>query len=318
VRRQIATDQLPEKARFSAWAESVHAMFGLDAEPLPDAVRPFHGRLVARSLGPLMTCRVEAEGHFIAKRPTALGRGSPAGYRIYHECGPGAWFRMDTMEGTTETGDIVLYDAAAPFETRPRDGYRHDMWVMPKSILAPHLPAQSGLLAMVLSGQQGTNALAAAYLGALARNWDSISETEIGAIADALARLIGVACGAIAASQADAVCAGRLTQAKRYIDLHLADRDLSPAIVAAALGIAVRTLHALFEPSGSSFARYVLRRRLEACHAALVTSPGRPIIDIAFAWGFGSLSSFYSAFQAAYGMAPGELRAARRGKTLPS
>jgi AraC-like DNA-binding protein len=111
-------------------------------------------------------------------------------------------------------------------------------------------------------------------------------------------------------AQPDAVRAGRLTDAKRYIDRHLADPDLSPAKVAAALGISVRALHLLFEPTGGSFARTVLRRRLEECRAALLANPTRPVTDIAFAWGFGSLSGFYRAFQAAFGLTPGDLRAA--------
>jgi len=73
-------------------------------------------------------------------------------------------------------------------------------------------------------------------------------------------------------------------------------------------GIAVRTLHLLFEPSGSSFGRYVLRRRLDECRAALLADPSRPVTDIAFAWGFNSLSHFYQAFHAAFGTAPGDIR----------
>ena len=53
----------------------------------------------------------------------------------------------------------------------------------------------------------------------------------------------------------------------------------------------------------------MLHRRLQECRAALLTSPTRTAIDIAFAWGF-SLSTFYRAFQAAFGLSPGDLRAA--------
>ena len=102
--------------------------------------------------------------------------------------------------------------------------------------------------------------------------------------------------------------AGRLVEARRYIDLHLADRELSPANVAASLSISVRALHLLFEPTGISFSRYVLRRRLEEGRAALLSNPTRSVIDIAFAWGFSSLSAFYRAFQAAFGIAPGDMR----------
>lgn len=68
-------------------------------------------------------------------------------------------------------------------------------------------------------------------------------------------------------------------------------------------------MHLLFEPTGVSFGRHVLRRRLEECRAALLADHARAVSDIAFAWGFGSLSSFYRAFQAAFGVSPGALRA---------
>ena len=105
---------------------------------------------------------------------------------------------------------------------------------------------------------------------------------------------------------------GKFVQAKRHIAHHLAESELSPATVAAALGISVRTQHDAFEPAGTTFSRYVQRRRLEECRTAVLANPDRPVIDIAYAWGFGSLSSFYSAFQATFGASPGDLRANTR------
>jgi transcriptional regulator GlxA family with amidase domain len=52
----------------------------------------------------------------------------------------------------------------------------------------------------------------------------------------------------------------------------------------------------------------VRRRRLEECRAALIADPTRAVIDVAFAWGFGSMPSFYRAFQGAFGLSPGEAR----------
>jgi len=73
--------------------------------------------------------------------------------------------------------------------------------------------------------------------------------------------------------------------------------------------MSVRQLHLLFEPTGTSFARYVLQRRLEECRAALVNPAGeRSVTDIALAWGFNSLSTFHRAFRQAFGMTPTELR----------
>jgi AraC-like DNA-binding protein len=317
MRFDVSTDDAAERDRFPLWAGAVHSTLGLDAEPAPGAPLPFRGKLSGRSSGPLLHLSVAADTHRIAHRPLYGGAQRLLdGYRIYREASVGAWFRVAGVEGITRTGDLVVYDTKLPLETRPLDGYLLEMWLVPRALLEPHLPALGRPLMTVLSGRAGVEALAVSYLDALTRNWDSLSESSMGLAADTLARLIGIACGAVAAAQPDAVRAGRLAEARRHIERHLADPSLSPAGVAAALGISTRTLHAMFEQTGSSFARTVQRRRLEECRAALVSCSQRAVTDIAFAWGFTSLSGFYRAFQAAFGTAPGDLRAASRTARL--
>jgi AraC-like DNA-binding protein len=254
--------------------------------------------------------RVAADSHRVVRRSRDIARKQWDSYFIYREAGAGAWFSQAGREFVSRTGDLVIYDADVAFESLPAERFQLELWIMPKTILDRHLPAMGQPLAVVLSGRSGVDALAAGYLETMTRNRESFSDTIIEPVTDTLARLIGIACGMAADAQPDAVRAGRLTDAKRYIDRHLADPDLSPAKVAAALGISVRALHLLFEPTGGSFARTVLRRRLEECRAALLANPTRPVTDIAFAWGFGSLSGFYRSFQAAFGLTPGDLRAA--------
>jgi AraC-like DNA-binding protein len=154
--------------------------------------------------------------------------------------------------------------------------------------------------------------LVQAYLGALTRQFDSLADAEMGAVIDIFCRLIAIACGAAAAEQRDPIRAARLVQAKRYIELHLSEPNVTPARVAAALKISVRQVHLLFEPTGTSFAEHVTARRLEECRAALASrfDGSRPIADIAFAWGFNNLGTFYRTFQRQFGMAPGDLRSA--------
>jgi AraC-like DNA-binding protein len=139
---------------------------------------------------------------------------------------------------------------------------------------------------------------------------------ELGdAVLQNLCGLVALACGASEEGHFNAqlsLRAARLEGAKRYIDQHLAEPALTPAGTAAALGISVRQLHLLFEPTGISFAQYVARRRLLQCRAAL-TSPvgaGRSVADIAFGWGFNSLATFYRAFEREFGLPPAALRAA--------
>ena len=312
MRVQISTEDVPERDRFAAWAGTVHDALGLEAEPLPDASGPFRGQLAGHFRGSLFNVRVNADAHRISGRTLGGTRQPWDGYRIYREASAGAWFRLSHLEGVTRAGDLIIYDTDIPLETQPCDDYRLEIWTMPKRLLGPHLPATGQPLATMLSGRDGVATLAASYLEALTREWENISDAAMGPVVDTLSRLIGIACGMAAEAQPEAVRAGRLVEARRHIDRQLADPALSPASVAAAMGIAVRTLHLVFEPTGGSFTRYVRRRRLEQCRAALLSDPRRAVTDIAFAWGFNSLSGFYSAFQAAFGMPPGDLRAAAR------
>ncbi|MBV9250024.1 MAG: helix-turn-helix transcriptional regulator [Acetobacteraceae bacterium] len=65
-------------------------------------------------------------------------------------------------------------------------------------------------------------------------------------------------------------------------------------------------------PTGTSFAEHVTRRRLQECRSALERpTAARSITDVAFAWGFANLTTFYRAFRREFGMAPGDLRLAR-------
>jgi AraC-like DNA-binding protein len=73
--------------------------------------------------------------------------------------------------------------------------------------------------------------------------------------------------------------------------------------------MSVRQLHLLFEPSGTSFAQYVLKRRLEECRAALLNPVGgRSVTDIALGFGFNSLWTFNRTFRRAFGITPSEAR----------
>ncbi len=193
-----------------------------------------------------------ADAHRVIRTESHVAQRHWNCYWIYREDSPGAWFRMNGEEFVTHAGDLVIADAGLTFETMPSAFYSHALWLIPKPLLDPHLPALHRPLLTTLSGHTGAPALAASYLASLTERWDELPDSVMGPVADTLCRLIGIACGAIIGGQPDALRAGRLTAAKRYIDRHLSDPAMSPASAAAALGLSVRSLHALFEPAGCS------------------------------------------------------------------
>lgn len=193
----------------------------------------------------------------------------------------------------------MIADLDLPFETRSlAPAFDHDVWLLPKAALAPYVPAPGQPALRKLPAHHATTRLLSAYLDSLGQEAAGMTPAVLHQVTDTLCRLAGIACGACAASeeQFDAVREARLAQANQYIERHLADPYLSPARVATALGVSLRSLHAVFESAGTSVARRILQQRLEECRATLLNDRNRPVIDIVFAWGFNSLSGFYQAF----------------------
>lgn len=308
MRVQFRSDEIPVQHRLDAWEAMLHDTLGMQAGTLP-AAAGFRVNATARASGPLFNLSVTADSHQVMRLSADIARRQWDCYWLYRDASAGVWFNVGGHEFTTRRGDLVLGDADVPFITRAFQNYRHEAIVIPKALLAPFLPRQGTPLLTRLSGRGGVNALAGSFVETLARNWDAIADPAMHAAADTLVRLIGIACGNAAGEHPDAVRNGRLAAAKQYIAHHLDDPDLSPASTARSLGISVRGLHLVFEPTGTTFARYVLRQRLEACRAALLSDRQRDVTDIAFAWGFGTLSGFYRAFHAAFGISPGDMRA---------
>jgi AraC-like DNA-binding protein len=97
---------------------------------------------------------------------------------------------------------------------------------------------------------------------------------------------------------------GRLQAVRAHVENNLERSGLTPANTARAFGISVRQLHMIFKPTGMTFSRYVLSRRLERVRSLLALQPRRKIIDLASSCGIESTTVFYRAFRNAFGVTP--------------
>ncbi len=103
---------------------------------------------------------------------------------------------------------------------------------------------------------------------------------------------------------------GRLRKIQMYIDMHLADPDLSPKRIAAANRISLRYLYKLFLHANCAVKEWIRECRLTRCAEALVSSAqaNRNIAEIAYAWGFNDLSHFNRMFKRRFGKSPRDYR----------
>jgi transcriptional regulator GlxA family with amidase domain len=109
----------------------------------------------------------------------------------------------------------------------------------------------------------------------------------------------------------------RLVAVLLYIDANLSNPRLSPATIANANAISLRTLHRLFESTDDSVSAVIRERRLTRCHADLLRSPHESVTAIAYRWGFRNISFFSRLFRERYGVSARELQMAARAPARP-
>jgi len=216
-----------------------------------------------------------------------------------------------------EAGDFCVSSTEWQFEAESKGPASFDMLVAPQAALSPLLTGGRLARPFRLPHASPLGSLLGAAMDAAKAQTPLLTDQLGEAVLRNLCGLVALACGASdegTEQRRDSLRSPQLAAVKRYIDLHLADSDLTPAGAAAALGISPRQLHRLFEPSGSTFARHVLRQRLLVCRETIAgaTGTGRSVVDIAFGWGFNSMATFYRAFANEFGSPPTELRVALR------
>jgi AraC-like DNA-binding protein len=114
----------------------------------------------------------------------------------------------------------------------------------------------------------------------------------------------------IRVSTSTSLRAGVFDTACRIIARKAHDPDFHPATLARQLGISIRMLQRIFQKNGATVAQWIVRTRLDKGSIMLGDERMRActITDIAFACGFGDLTTFERAFSAVKGMTPSAWR----------
>jgi AraC-like DNA-binding protein len=114
----------------------------------------------------------------------------------------------------------------------------------------------------------------------------------------------------IRVSTSTSLRAGVFDTACRIIARKAHDPDFHPATLARQLGISIRMLQRIFQKNGATVAQWIVGTRLDKGSIMLGDERMRActITDIAFACGFGDLTTFERAFSAVKGMTPSAWR----------
>ncbi|HZC38081.1 MAG TPA: AraC family transcriptional regulator [Sphingomicrobium sp.] len=212
-------------------------------------------------------------------------------------------------------GDVAVVDPDQPFVHTSNGGILR-VWAFPRAMLSyvPTVVDESG--GVMRLSDDGPAKLVRIFIDELGSQIERLRPLAAEAFAAQAAQILSIALssrlqrGQGEATRKNAAASVRLLHLHNVIERRLGDPLLSVARIAADCGISPRTVHYVFDSSGTTFANHVLARRLETVSAAL-SNPRNSftsIAELAFACGFNSLSNFYLRYRERFGEAPGETR----------
>jgi AraC-like DNA-binding protein len=212
-------------------------------------------------------------------------------------------------------GELVMWDTArrGGFTTSGR--VANQTLVVPRERLAMAAPGYEAMFGRPFRCDHPAARLMGSFLGSVMPVVDSLDVAARDAVADAALDIAR----AVVATRDDPrprqQTAARLVAVRLYIDANLSNPSLSPATIAKANAISIRTLHRLFESSDDSVGAVIRGRRLSRCRADLLLGTTDSVTAIAFRWGFRNMSFFSRLFRERYGVSARELQMAARAAT---
>lgn len=202
-------------------------------------------------------------------------------------------------------GTVQAFRCVGPIRNELLGATRWRALLLPIDTL-PLAFASSG--ALTGGAELGSSALARSFASLLR---DGVGEAlEAGRVPTGLVTgLRGIAegvLGEVAERAAPDVLSVR-GQIAAYVDRHLAEPDLGPGAIADEFGMSVRWVHKVFNGEGTTLAKFIRERRVDAV-ARFVRSTANPprLSKLAAMFGFAGRDQLTRAFTVRYGMGVGE------------
>jgi AraC family transcriptional regulator, positive regulator of tynA and feaB len=310
----FSTDLVPVSDRLDAWLCNAKQVCGDCRFHFPKRV-PFHGSIERRVLGGWAFTRFASTPVSFAKFPIVSGQADDKGCIFITQLEGMRRYCQSGSIALLTPGDTTLIDAGRPWRsdcggTCARLYLRMPCWFVQDRLRIGSLP--------VLPKVQGKHGLGATLFRlaiSMYQEAESMSVEEgIFAIEAYLDILRGCVFRPESASTRLDRCAQLRPRVEYFIETHLSEPSLSPALVAAVAGISVRHLHRIFAAQGCTVTEWIRERRLERCRTDLADPRlrERNITDIAFFWGFSDSAHFSHRFRQEFGVSPREFRAKAR------
>lgn len=200
-------------------------------------------------------------------------------------------------------GSVVVWDSSAHTGFLVQEPLVKRSLFVPKSALGEVGTRGELMTAAALDGDAPAVSLLRSYLDGLSRTIDDLPLGAVPAARNAAIELLSAALQPASRMPGSAIVTRRAAEA--FIERNLRQGRLSPAMIAAGIGVSVRSLHRAFEDSSETVSGFIRLRRLVRAHDDLLA--GVPVSQVARRWHYADASHFSRSFKRHYGRSPGTL-----------
>jgi AraC-like DNA-binding protein len=308
----FSTAGLDPRRKLAHWNDRACESFSpLVSDPVD--IRTFDGSIARTTIGDMTLAEVYSEAQIVRHSRAHVARTRDSLFFLHLQMEGESISRQDGREAYLKAGDFTLCDSTRHYDIVFPGSNRMLVLGIPAAQLSRQIACPECLVAIPMQASSGVRGLFSRFL----RNYwvecrQELDETAAGRVTVAILDLLGAAYADLPRSQTgrSSLATAHRIRIINYIEAHLHDPDLTPTRIAAACKMTPRYLHHLSSDQDETVARYILRRRLEACSRALVSDAqrGRTVTAIAFDYGFNSPTHFGRVFRAKYGLTPREFR----------
>ncbi len=290
------------------WREQLQDICGRFEPRAPEDARHFFGGIGVSPLGGMDVVTVMTNAPAL-RRSGADARhdGQEHYFLIYQQAGSSVLQQHD-RQAHLRTGDCALIDSRYASEFNYLEDTHHLSFHLTCDAMERRLGGRHPRVCETIRAEGPLGTVLGGFIRQVTAQQPHFDTGEGLAMGDALLSLL-----APMAQESQAVPGTPREYARvlAYIEAHLQD-DLTPAYIACAVGVSVRSLYRLFEERGNSLGAHVRVLRLQRCAEQLQARGHRDenLTSIAYRWGFKDSAHFSRSFRAQYGLSPSDYRRA--------
>jgi len=306
----FSTELVPAPDRLEAWRWKAQQICGDSRFHFPKTFR-FHGSIQAHRIAGCELTLFSSSALSFEKFPTINLSSDQRACIVITQLAGVRRYCQDGKAAVLGRGDTTLIDSGRPWRSDCQGDCARLYLRLPYPLVEEKLRLPRLPVARKISGTAGLGSILFGLSTSLFRQAEDLTSEEGRTAVEAYLKILSACVGQSEFAASERGGDLLFSRIVRHIYGHLAENDLGPATIAAAMGISVRHVHRVFSHTGSSVADWIRTQRLGQCHHDLADKRQlhKSITEIAFSWGFNDSAHFSRAFRQEFGICPRSYRA---------